>query len=179
MPISDVLQHPVHTYVQAAGEIEPARAESRMSAYIYGDILVLAATAGVSRGDIHSGKALLVVLGTVLSTYIAHALADIVGAALTGHSLSGIVGHELRDSIPVASAGMPSLALLGAAALGWPAALWAQSLACAVLIARLGLTGLVYRRLHSGMSVHRGVRFGIAVALVAAVVVAIKLALTH
>ena len=150
-----------------------------MSAYVYGDILVLAATAGVSRGDILSGRSLLVVLGTVLSTYIAHALAGTVGAALIGHSLTGMVRHELRDSLPVASAGVPSFILLGGAALGWPAALWAQSLACSILIARLGLTGVVYRRLHSGMSVQRGVRFGVTVALAAAVVVALKLALTH
>ena len=150
-----------------------------MSAFVYGEILVLAATAGVSGHAIRSGRALLVVLGTVLTTYIAHALADIVGAALTSPSLSGMVRHELRDSVPVASAGVPSLVLLGAAALGWPPAVWAQSLACAVLIVRLGLTGVVYRRLHSGMSVQRGVRFGVAVALAAAVVVALKLALTH
>lgn len=179
MPIRDVLQHPVRTYVHASGRIEPARAESRMSAYVYGEILVLAATAGVTWDEIRSGNALLVLLGTVLSTYIAHALADIVGAALSGHSLAGMVRHELRDSLPVASAGAPSLILLGASALGWPAAVWAQSLACAVLIVRLGLTGLVYRRLHSGISVQRGVRFGLAVALVAAVVVALKLALIH
>lgn len=150
-----------------------------MSAYVYGEILVLAATAGVSQSDIRSGRSLLVVLGTILSTYIAHALADIVGAALTGHSLTGMVRHELRDSVPVVSAGVPSLVLLGVAALGWPPAVWAQSLACVILIVRLGLTGLVYRRLHRGMSVERGVRFGLSVALVAALVVALKLVLTH
>lgn len=150
-----------------------------MSAYVYGDVLVMAATAGVSTDEIRTGRAVLIVLGTVLSTYLAHVLADTVGAVFAGHGSADLIRAELRDSLPVLSAGLPSFALLGAAAIGWPGALWAQALASAVLIGRLAGIGLVYSRLHSDVSTRTGVRFGAAVALIAAVVIAIKLLLTH
>lgn len=173
------IRHPVRALVRRREDLAELRAESRMSAYVYGDVLVLAATAGVSDGAIRSGEALLIVLGTVLSTYVAHVLADVVGAVFTGHASTGMLLAEARDSVPVVSAGLPSFVLLGAAAQGWPAPTWAQALACAAVILRLAAIGLVYRRLRRETTVHRAVWFGVIVALIATAAAALKLFLTH
>ena len=60
-----VLRHPVLSIVATREDLASARADNRMSAYVYGDVLVLAATAAVYDSAIRSGEALLVVLGTV------------------------------------------------------------------------------------------------------------------
>jgi hypothetical protein len=67
-----MLRHLVRAVIATHEDLSSTRADNRMSAYVYGDILVLAATAGVYDTAIRSGDALLVVLGTVVSTYVAH-----------------------------------------------------------------------------------------------------------
>ncbi|MDQ2850999.1 MAG: hypothetical protein M3Y49_09740 [Actinomycetota bacterium] len=137
MSVHKSLLHPIYAFTHPARDLSPGRAENRMSAYIYGDVLVLAATAGVSAPEIRTGQALLILLGTVISTYLAHVLADIVGAVFAGHTSVALLRAELRDAIPVASASLPPFALLTAAAITWLPALWAQTAACCVLLARL------------------------------------------
>jgi hypothetical protein len=160
-------------------DLAPHRAESRLSAYVYGSVLVLAATAGVSDGAIRSGEAVLIVLGATFSTYVAHVLADVVGAVFAGAGALSALVAELRDSVPVISAGAPSVALFGAAAGGWPSPTWSQVIACAVLVGRLGTIGLVYRRLRAPISLRRAVSFGLLTALVATLAAVVKLTLAH
>ncbi len=150
-----------------------------MSAYVYGDVLVLAACVGVTAPAIRSGQAVLVVLGTMISTYVAHVLADVVGAVFAGDPLRAAIVAELRDSVPVFSAGTPAVALLGAAALGWPPPGVAQSAASAFLILRVAAIGLIYRRFHATISVRRAVGFGIVAAVLATAVAVLKLVLVH
>jgi hypothetical protein len=174
-----VLRHPVLAMVAPREDLPSARADNRMSAYVYGDVLVLAATAGVYDSAIRSGEALLVVLGTMASTYVAHVLADVVGAVFGGHGLRTALRDELRDSVPIISAGVPPLVLFGAAALGWPSPPWAQGTSSALLILRLGSIGVVYHHLKEPIGWARAIWFGVVVALVAAVAVALKLLLLH
>ena len=159
--------------------LAPYRAESRLSAYVYGSVLVLAATAGVSDGAIGSGEAVLIVLGATISTYVAHVLADVVGAVFSGEGALSALVAELRDSVPVISAGAPSVLLFGAAASGWPTPMWSQVTACVVLIGRLGTIGLVYRRLREPISWQRAVGIGLLTALIATLAAVVKLALAH
>lgn len=173
------MRHPVQALLIRRDDLDDRRAESRMSAYVYGDVLVLAATAGVSLGAVRSGAAVLVVLGTVLSTYVAHVLADVVGAVFAGHASWAVVRAEARDSVPVVSAGAPSFVVLGAAALGVLPPSPAQALACAAIIVRLAAIGLVYRRLRRDTAIHHAIWFGVVVALVATAAAALKLWLTH
>ncbi|WP_375475980.1 hypothetical protein [uncultured Jatrophihabitans sp.] len=179
MTASSPIRHPVQALVTRREDLAELRAESRMSAYVYGDVLVLAATAGVSDGAVRSGEALLVVLGAVLSTYVAHVLADVVGAVFAGRASAAALLAEARDSVPVLSAGLPSFALLGTAARGWPTPVWAEALACGILILRIAAIGLVYRRLRRGTTVQSALWFGVLIALVAAIAVALKFFLTH
>lgn len=175
----ELLLHPVRTFTSADTQLPTTRAESRMSAFVYGDVLVLAATAGVSYSDISSGKALLIILGTVMSTYLAHVLADVVGAVFAGHGSAALLREEMRDSVPVVTAGGPALVLLAAASINVLPVLWAQGAACTILIARLAGIGLVYRRLHDQVTTGTALRFGVVVAVVAATAVILKLVLAH
>jgi hypothetical protein len=174
-----LLRHPIHAAVATRDDLEPLRADNRMSAYVYGDILVLAATAGVYETAIRDGEALLVVIGTIVSTYVAHVVADVVGAVFGGREVRKAVLHELRDSVPIVTAGVPPVVLFGAAMLGWPSPEWAQAVASGLLVARLATIGVVYHHLKAPIGWARAAWFGVAVAGVAAVAVAVKLVLTH
>ena len=169
----------VRSALATRADLPRRRAENRMSAVVYGDVLVLAATAGVSRAMGASGEAALIVLGTVASTYLAHVLADIVGAVFTGHDLGSAVAAELRDAVPILSAGAPALALFVLAWLGWPAPIWAQALACGALVVRLAAVGAAYHRLCGPVGRGHALWPSIAVAAAAAASIGVKLALVH
>jgi hypothetical protein len=110
---------------------------------------------------------------------VAHVLADVVGAVFGGHQVRRALLHELRDSVPIVSAGVPPLILFGAAALGWPSPAWAQAVASALLVLRLGSIGVVYHHLSQPIGWARATWFGLVVAGVAALAVALKLVLLH
>jgi hypothetical protein len=173
------LRHVARAVIATREDLNSTRADNRMSAYVYGDILVLAATAGVYDTAIRSGDALLVVLGTVVSTYVAHVVADVVGAVFGGHEVRTAVRDELRDSVPIVSAGLPPLVLFGAAGLGWTTSEWAQAIAAALLVVRLGAIGVVYHHLKAPIGWARAAWFGLLVAGVSTLAVALKLVLTH
>src|SRR6478609_4133725 len=81
--------------------IDTERVARRISAYIYGNILVLAALIPVTKAQETLGIA--IVVGAALSTFLAHVFAESVGQTLRlGRSLSGTERvRELRDSVPV------------------------------------------------------------------------------
>jgi hypothetical protein len=89
------------------------------------------------------------------------------------------VRDELRDSVPIVSAGLPPLVLFGAAALGWTTPEWAQAIASALLVVRLGVIGVVYHHLKAPIRWARAAWFGLLVAGVSTLAVALKLVLTH
>ncbi len=65
------------------------RAAARVSAYLYGDVLVLAALVALHPHDLTSTKGLAYVLGTAVSTYVAHVLVNAVGLSIRGGGPSG------------------------------------------------------------------------------------------
>ena len=167
------------TLARHRDDVESERAESRVSAYVYGNVLVLAAVVGASPAAVESGTGVVLVLGTVLSTYVAHVLAHAIGSLFAGEAGRTAVAVELRDAVPIISSGVTPALLLGAAALGWLPGLWGQSLSAAVLLGRIAGTGLVYRRLRADVPLRRAWTVGVLAAAVAAVVVVLKLALLH
>jgi hypothetical protein len=160
-------------------DVAADEAESRVSAYVYGNVLVLAAVVGASPAAVGSGTAVVLVVGTVLSTYVAHVLAHVIGALFGGGAGRHAVAVELRDAVPIISSGITPALLLGATALGWPSEAWGQALSAAVLLARIAGTGIVYRRLRADVPLGRAWAVGALAAAVAAVVVVLKLTLTH
>jgi len=160
-------------------DVDTDRAESRVSAYVYGNVLVLAAVVGTSPATVASGAAVAVVVGTVLSTYVAHVLAHSIGSLFGGEEGRSAVRVQLRDAVPVLSSGVIPALLLTGTALGWLPLLWGQALAAGVVLARIAATGVVYRRLREDVSLRRAWTVGALAAGVAAVAVVLKLTLTH
>ena len=71
---------------------------------------------------------------------------------------------ELRDSVPIVSAGLPPLVLFGVAASGRMTPEWAQTTAAALLVVRLAAIGLLYHHLTAPIGWAPAAWFGLLVA---------------
>ncbi|NAZ81657.1 hypothetical protein GTR02_07480 [Kineococcus sp. R8] len=140
------------------GGLGVTRARHRTTAFVYGNITVLGAVLAVGAGAVASGSAVLAVLATALTTFVAHVVADVVAARVTDgpdqppppeHELR----EELRDATPVATSGLLPAVVLGLSALDVLPVAVAQPLAALVVVVRLALTGVVVERL-SGVRRH-------------------------
>lgn len=154
------------------------RASARLSAYVYGNILVMTVVVAASPGSIGGGSAALLVLGTTVTTFLAHVFADAVAAGTVDDDAVDMRA-ELRDTVPIASSGVAPSFLL---ALAWldvlPGAL-AQAAAGALVTLRIASIPVVAERLRGRSPSFRLVLAGIGTAVIAAVVVAVKVNLTH
>jgi hypothetical protein len=160
--------------------VESARA--RTSSYIYGNILMLAATLGVTLTDITHGAAVITVLGTAVTTFLAHVLSHIVSHRI-GHEddddARETVREILRDAWPIVTSGLVPVVLLAVAWLGWIPASVAQNVAAIVLIVRIGLVGLLIQRLSGRKASFVAFWSGVGIAVLALLIVAAKLLFTH
>ncbi|WP_431816461.1 hypothetical protein [Gordonia jacobaea] len=185
--------------------LPPRRAASRLSAYVYGNIMVLAALVTASAHAVENGDATWLVLGTGLTTYVAHVFADLVAgssipeahgqdaqadgspaldAQAPAHERPGDaarrhVRHELRDATPIiSSAILPAIAL----ALGWADVLptaWAHGIAGAVVVLRIASVPIVVARVRGEEVSMKVIVAGLLTAALAAVVVLLKVLLAH
>ncbi|WP_431230794.1 hypothetical protein [Paenarthrobacter nicotinovorans] len=153
---------------------------SRASAFVYGNILTLAALIAVGQAP-EPVEGLLYVLGTAVSTYVAHMMGELVGARVrhrSGISREDAV-REFRNARPIASSATVPALLLGMAALGWLDAQAAWIAAQVVTLARLSFLGTAVARWHGERSSMRLLVAGIALAVSVALVSALKYFLTH
>jgi hypothetical protein len=165
--------------VRTGAPVSPEDAAARISAYVYGNMVVLATLASLSQDAMTSGHAALVVAGVAASTFLAHAVADGIGRRLRSpHRLTTRqLVSELRDSVPVLSAAvLPTLLLALTAWSGIPG-VWAQGSAGLYLVVRLGLIGALVARCRGVPSSRRTVSAGSALAALGAVVTVTKVAL--
>jgi len=155
-------------------------AASRISAYIYGNVLVLATLIPetISRNDY---RTIAVVVGTALSTFVAHAFAEAVGKSVrSGHRLSAAQRlGELRDSVPVLSSAVVPVVVLATAHVGWLEPLTAQLLAEITILVRIASIVLVITRLRGGRPSGSTLIGAVALAVAATAVVIAKVVLTH
>lgn len=156
-----------------------ADAAGRISAYIYGNILVLTALVPIVTTLTHVG--ILIVLGTAISTFIAHVFAESVGRSVTtGTSLTSAERwREVRNSVPILTSALLPCAILGAALPGWLEPRTAQLLAELAILARIGGIVFVIVRLRGQRPTRATILGAGGLTLVAAVVVAVKVVLTH
>ncbi len=167
----------------ARGSADLPRADvaSRVSAYVYGNVLVMAALIALHPDDLRGPTGVLYVLGAGVSTFIAHTLAEAVGLrAREGRSLdSAAVRHEIRDALPIAtSAGAPAALLM----LSWTDHLDGDLvlvLALALVDLRLALLGSVVARVSGERSSTRVFLAGLSLAVIAAAAAVLKWQLTH
>ena len=157
------------------------RARSRTSAYVYGNILVLTAVAGVDAAHILDWSALFIVAGTTVTTFLAHILAHSIGQHLgrTGEEAQLHIRDEIRDSLPIASSGsVPALMMfLGAVAIVPP--LWAQLIAALIIVARLAFLGTLVERLTARKSTFGTLWSGVVLAGSSLIIVGAKIFITH
>ena len=157
------------------------RARSRTAAYVYGNILVLTAVAGVDRASILDWSALFVVAGTTITTFLAHILANSIGQHLgrTGEEAQLHIRDEVRDSLPIASSGsVPALMmLLGAVGIVPP--LWAQLIAALIIVGRLAFLGILVEKLTSRKSTFGTLWSGVVLAGLSLIIVGAKILLAH
>ena len=163
-------------------ELTPERATARVSAYVYGNLIALAAVVVVDAHGIRNGHAALVVAGTGVATFVAHIFADIVAHASVdgrGGRSSNSMRDELRDAVPIfSSASVPSL-LLALGWLGWLSTQWAQLLAGGVIVVRIASVPVVAERIKGNPTDLRVIIGGLITAALAAVVVGIKVLVGH
>ena len=151
-----------------------------MSAYIYGNILVLAAVVGVGAEAIEDGRAVLLVLGTTVTTYLAHVYAEAIAHSLTSTDSSHRdFSHELRDAVPIVSSGTVPVISLVLGYLGYLTSAWAQAIAGGVIVLRIASVGIWIERLHGDRPSLRMLLSGIAAAAVCAVIVLLKVLVGH
>jgi hypothetical protein len=169
------------------GELLPVdRASARVSAFAYGNILVLSVVIAAGPGVIEDGSAALLVAGTTVSTYFAHMFADWLAHGVQEAAEDSGAGKvhmdfraALRDAVPIISSGTLPVIFLALGHFEVIPAPAAQLCAAGGIILRLGVLGLVIERVQSTKVSWRPLAAGVAVAVIAALVTVTKVVLTH
>ena len=163
------------------GRLDAERASTRVSAYVYGDVLVLAALVALHPDDLAGTTGLAYVVGTAVSTYVAHVLAEAVGLSMRGGQRvsSGTLRHELRDAVPIASAALGPALLMVASLLGWWTPGLALAIAIGITVVRLAVLGWVIGYVRGDPPSLRTFLAGIVLALTGLTVAVLKWWLTH
>ncbi|ASR01679.1 hypothetical protein [Gordonia rubripertincta] len=160
--------------------LDREHAAPRISAYIYGNILILAALIPLHLNDDFVG--ILILLGTALSTFVAHVFAEAVGRRVHDgaiHPTMKTMIHHLRDSVPILSSASVPCIILAMAWIGWIDPRTAQLAAEIVILLRIGGTVFVIDRLNNERPSRATLIGAAAVTVVATVIVVIKVVLTH
>ena len=139
---------------------------------------MLAAVAAAPLSYVEDGTAALLVLGTGVSTFLAHIFADTVAASAIRAERRHVL-EELRDSVPIASSAAVPAALLAVATTDLVSAALAQALSAGLIALRVSGIPVVAARLRGSAVSFRVVVAGVVLAVVAAVVIAVKIVLTH
>ena len=160
--------------------LDRKHAAPRISAYIYGNILILAVLIPLHVEDDFVGIAILA--GTAASTFIAHVFAEGVSRRVSDGKVqptrSEALGH-LRDSVPILTSALLPCAILLLGLIGWIEPRTAQLVAEIVILLRIGGTVFVIDRLNNERPSRATLFSSGAVTLVATVIVAIKVVVTH
>lgn len=149
-------------------------ATHRTTAFVYGNILVLAALVQVSLHEI-TGQGVVTVLATAVSTFLVHIFAGVITTAWSKASLL----RNARDSTPILTAGiLPAAILLVTVMFGVPQSV-TTTVAELVIVARISLIGLVVARLRDEAATRSTVLAGLALALLGLSIVVTKVVLIH
>ena len=170
-PATDRAEH--RPWYHRRDPLSAHQASRRLSAYVYGNILILAALVPFQE-DTDVRHAMIVVIGTALSTFIAHAFAEFLGGDGSVHPR-----ELLGESMPILTTALVPLLLLLISRVGRLEAHTAVLVAELVIIVRIASTGMVAARLRDERSRLRILLSGIIVGGVALLIVLLKVALTH
>ncbi|MEI5674526.1 MULTISPECIES: hypothetical protein [unclassified Nocardioides] len=156
-------------------------AASRVTAFVYGNVVALASLVPLTREDAETGRSAIIVLGAAVATFVAHAFAESAGRRvrsderLTARQLV----DEVRDSAPVLTAGAVCAVVLAAARAGGLPGHLAVLAAEGWVLLRLAATGPIVGAIRGTAVSMRTLLAGVGLALAGACVTGAKLALTH
>src|SRR5215208_1610541 len=153
------------------------RVRSRVGAYIYGNILVLAAVFATSPQSIAHWSAVVIVVATSATTFFAHVFAHRIGQAIgrtDDEALRLHLAQEARDAVPIMNSGAGPAMFLALGAFGWLPPGLSQVLAEAYVVVRLAGTGIIVRRISGDASRLVGPWSGLALAGIGVVIAALK-----
>lgn len=156
-------------------------AAARISAYVYGNILIFAAILALDETDVNHGRAVLVELGVAFSTFLAHVFSEVIGRSIrtnTATTMSDVL-HELRDSTPIITSALIPCLLLTAGTVEWLPASTAITASEIYLFVRLALLGLIVERFRSRRASPRTLLAGVLMALIAAGIALLKVTLSY
>jgi hypothetical protein len=167
---------------EAATGLPTIRIRTRISAYVYGNILVLTAIGTCTPHMVDTGFAALAVLATTLTTYIAHVFAHFVAEQVGNEELAELESDrdELRDALPIMSSGAaPTLVFLIPALFDTHGtAVWTL-LAAGVVLVRLASMGVLVAHLNGELPSARAHWWGIGVAAIGSAIVVLKVWIAH
>jgi hypothetical protein len=154
-----------------------ALSQGRVSAYVYGNIILFATQIPLSQDDATHGHAFQVLLGVAVSTYLAHVFADFIGLRVGTEErvTRAALRHELRDAMPIMSSAIVPCLLMAAAWARWLPASTAIIASDVYLLLRLALLGVIIK----GPGERRTLVAGLVLAAVAAAIAALKATLGH
>ena len=154
----------------------------RISAFIYGNILVLSALVVLSPDNLRTTRGVALVLGVGFSTFVAHVVSDLFAHLLRhpdGKGLSAGLRRDLRDAVPIATAAILPTVVLVAAWLGWLAADLSWAIAIGVTLVRLSLLGPIAAWIAREPFSLWPFFAGVLLAVLIAVIALLKAVLTH
>jgi uncharacterized membrane protein YwaF len=154
----------------------------RVSAFIYGNILVLSALVVLSPDALQTTRGFVQVLAVAFSTFVAHVMSDLFAHLLRhpdGEGLAAKLPGDLRDAVPIASSAMPATVVLVAASLGWLEADLAWAIAIGVTLLPLSLLGPIAAWIAREPFSLRPLLAGVLLALLIGVIALLKAVLTH
>lgn len=157
------------------------QAAARISAYVYGNIILFAALVPMTEADAAHGHALQVLAGVAVSTLLAHVFAELIGHNVREEKplTLGAIRHELRDAGPIATTATVPALLMAAAWAGWLPGVAAIAASDVYLLLRLAAIGLIVERLRSSRVSPRTLLAGIGLAAVAAAIALLKVTVSH
>jgi hypothetical protein len=164
-------------YAGAQRDLPVERMRSRVSAYIYGNIFVLAAILATSPENIANWRAVVFVVATSATTFLAHVVAHRIGQSIgrtDDEELRRRLAKETRDAVPIMSSGTVPALVLALGALGWLPLVFSQLLAEAYVVLRLAGLGIVVRRISGNASPPVGRWSGVTLAGISVVIAALK-----
>ncbi len=166
---------------RAGDDLPTERLRVRLSAYVYGNILVLAAIVIATGKSIVGGDAALLVAVTAVTTYVAHILAHNVGQQLgrERHAHYPHMAHEIRDATPILVSGVVPVVILLAASVSFVPTQLAQLAAAVWVVGRIALIGFLVERLSGRRATWRTLSSGLLLAVACAVVVVLKVLFAH
>jgi len=156
-------------------------ASGRITAYVYGNLVVLGALLTLLPEAALSWHGALTIMAAGVSTFVAHAFADLLGRRV-GHGHRSVVSAALaaaRDSLPIVTAAIVPIGMLaGGAWMLWPGS-GVQLAAELFICARIGLIGATAERFRGRPSSRRFVFVGVGIAVASSLVAIAKVALVH